>query len=367
MKRKNLIILIVTGVLLLTAVGLILSQESTTLNKEENAFAVEDTASVTKIFLADKDGHQVLLNKKQPDKWMLNDSLPAQQESVDLLLETIHKLAIDHPVSNAAHNSVVSRLASRSVKVEVYQQLYRINLFDKIKLFPYEENTKTFFVGGETKDKMGTYMLMEGADKPYVVAIPGFRGFVSTRFTARFRDWRSHIIFNSDIKEIESLAMKFHNEPEKSFRIEVEDSRSFSLYDISEQKYVPDFDTIKVIEYLTAYRDLRFESWLNYIPDRKKDSITSQEPMYGIHLKGKDGGEQHVKTYKKETPKKRKNIQGKPLGYDPDRMYATINDGNDFVLVQFFVFDKILKPIGYFTGDYELEKPSRGFREVQTQ
>lgn len=364
MKRKNLIILIVTGVLLLTAVGLILSQSSTTLNKEENTFAVEDTASVTKIFLADKDDHQVLLKKKRADKWLLNDSLIAQKENVNLFLKTLHKLAIDHPVSNAEHNSVVSRLSSRSVKVEVYQRKYRINLFDKIKLFPYEKNTKTFFVGGETKDKLGTYMLMEGSESPYVVAIPGFRGFVSTRFTAEFKDWRSHTIFNSDIKEIESLTMKFHKEPEKSFRIEVEASKGFKLYDISEQEYVPDFDSIKVVEYLTAYRDLRFESWLNYLPDHKKDSLTSQEPLYDIHLRRKDGGEQHVKTYKKETPKRRENIQGEPLGYDPDRMYATINNGNDLVLVQFFVFDKILRPIGYFTGDYEVEHRSR-FQEVQ--
>ncbi|MCF8230781.1 MAG: DUF4340 domain-containing protein [Bacteroidales bacterium] len=364
MKRKNLMILLVTGVLLLLAVGLILSQKSTTLNREENAFAIEDTASVTKIFLADKDDHQVLLTRKQKGKWLLNDSLQAQEESVDLLLKTLSKLAIDHPVSNAEHNSVVSRLASRSVKVEVYQQRYHINLFDKVKLFPYEKNTKTFFVGGETKDKLGTYMLMEGADKPYVVGIPGFRGFVSTRFTARFRDWRGHNIFRSDIKEIKSLTMKFHKEPEKSYRIEAEGSRSFKLYDISKQKYVPAFDTIKVIEYLTAYNDLRFESWLNHLPDHKKDSLTSQEPLYDIHLKEKDGDKQHVKTYKKKTPKKRENIQGKPLGYDPDRMYATINEGNDLVLVQYFVFDKILKPIGYFTGDYEVKKRRR-FQEVE--
>ena len=363
MKRKNIIILISTGVLLLIAIVLLLSQQSGTLDKKENTFAVPDTASVTKIYLADKNDHSVLLKEQKPGKWMLNDSLVAIQERVDKLLETLKKLAIDHPVSNAAHNSVVSRLSARSVKVEVYRKVYRINLFDKIKLFPHEKKTKTFYVGGETQDKLGTYMLMEDADRPYVVAIPGFRGFVSTRFSARFRDWRSHTIFNSPIKEIESLTMKFNESPENSFRIEVKDSRSFKLYDLSKDKYIARFDTIKVIEYLTAYGDLRFEDWMNYLPEQKIDSLTSGEPMYEIELNENDGDRQMVKTYKKETTTK-VDMQGEPLSYDPDRMYATINEGKDFVIVQFFVFDKILKPIGYFTGDYE-EKHRATFQSVE--
>lgn len=363
MKRKNIIILISTGTLFVIAIVLLLSQQSSTLDKKENAFAVPDTASVTKIYLADKNDHSVILEEEKPGKWMLNDSLVAIQERVDKLLETLKKLAIDHPVSNAEHNSVVSRLAARSVKVEVYRNVYRINLFDKIKLFPHEKKTKTFYVGGETRDKLGTYMLMEGADRPYVVAIPGFRGFVSTRFSARFRDWRSHIIFNSPIKKIESLTLKFNEQPENSFRIEVKDSRSFKLYDLSKDKYLSQFDTIKVIEYLTAYNDLRFEAWMNYLPDQKIDSLTSGEPMYEIVMQENDGDNQIVKTYKKETTTKL-DMNGEPLSYDPDRMYATINDGKDFVMVQFFVFDKLLKPIGYFTGDYR-EEYRRTFQEVE--
>ncbi len=363
MKRKNRIILILAGILFLFAVVLLLSQQSSTLDKDENAFAVADTASVTKLYLADKNDHEVILEEQKPGKWIINDSLVARSGGVEKFLETLKKLAIDHPVSNAEHNSVVSRLAARSVKVEVYRKVYRINLFDKIKLFPHEKKTKTFYVGGETQDKLGTYMLMEGADKPYVVAIPGFRGFVSTRFTARFRDWRSHTIFNSAIKEMESLTMRFHENPKQSFRIEVQDSRRFKLYDLSKEQYIPRFDTIKVIEYLTAYNDLRFEDWLNYLSQQKIDSLTSGEPMYTIALEENDGDRQVVKTYKKEQTTKT-DMQGKPLTYDPDRMYATINDGNDFVMVQFFVFDKILKPIGYFTGEYK-EEFRATFQEVE--
>lgn len=365
MKKKNWIILIATALLLVIAAGLFYSQKDSTLDRKENAFGIPDTASITRIYLADKNDNQVLLSEVQPGEWQLNDSLPARIEGVNKLLETLHDLAIERPVSNAAHNSVVSRLASRSVKVEVYQKRYRINLFDKIKLFPFEKNTKTFFVGGETQDKLGTFMLMEGAERPYIVGIPGFRGFVSTRFTALFRDWRSHIVFHSDIKEIKELTVKYDEKPEDSFRIEVEDNRRFRLFDVHKDKYLNRFDTVKVIEYLTAYSDLRYEKWLNHLPKQRIDSLTQGEPFYYIKLEEKDGDSQGVKAYRKKTTKKT-DMDGKPLTFDPDRMYATINDGNDFVMIQFFAFDKVLKPIGYFTGEYK-EQHRSNFQEVTSQ
>ena len=66
------------------------------------------------------------------------------------------------------HNSVIKTLASEGVKVELYTQ--------NKKLY------KTFYIGGETADFLGTYMIMEGAKKAYVIHIPGFNGFLTPRF-----------------------------------------------------------------------------------------------------------------------------------------------------------------------------------------
>ena len=33
---------------------------------------------------------------------------------------------------------------------------------------------------------------------------------------------------------------------------------------------------------------------------------------------------------------------------DPERLYALINDDKDFVLIQYYVFDRILRTINYF-------------------
>ena len=46
---------------------------------------------------------------------------------------------------------------------------------------------------------------------------------------------------------------------------------------------------------------------------------------------------------------------GDPMPFDRDRMYALVNEGRDFVLVQFFTFDKITRPLGYFLERSKLD------------
>lgn len=58
-------------------------------------------------------------------------------------------------------------------------------------------------------------MLKEGADKAYIVYIPGFRGFVSTRFTANPNDWRDHVVFNSNLADIQSVSVEFGADPQR--------------------------------------------------------------------------------------------------------------------------------------------------------
>lgn len=351
--NKNIKIFGIVIILLIVVVFLVSTQSNSTLNYKEKNFAIDDTTTVTKIFLTDKHDRQLLLERQNGYEWIINDSLAATPEKTETLLRTIKNIKVQRPVSDAAHNNVISRLAARSVKTEIYQTAHRINLFNKIKLFPFEKNTRTYYVGGETQDKLGTFVLMEGAERPYVVGIPGFRGFVSTRFTARLGDWRHHKVFNHRISNIKRLSMRYHDEPENSFRIETTGNQEFKLYSHKQDQYISDFDTVKVIEFLTAFRNLRFENYLNEgMAQTKIDSIRAQTPVHTIRLEAKDGNDQTVKTHYMPAYGKT-DLEGNPLDYNPETMYASINDGKDFVTIQFFAFDVVLKPIGYFTGDYE--------------
>jgi uncharacterized protein YkuJ len=177
-------------------------------------------------------------------------------------------------------------------------------------------------------------------------------------------DWRHHRIFESRINEIDQLEVRYKENPESSFRIENVDNRAFKLFDISKERYLSQFDTVKVIEYLTSYRNIRFEYLMNErLRESRIDSIASQQPEHIIELKRQDGESQRVETHYMPS-NGRLDLDGNPLPYNPDKMYAFINDGADIVTVQFFVFDKLFKPIGYFTGELQSEKGSE-FIEIK--
>ena len=184
MKKKNILIIFIILILGSVAVYLYLTRGNAAFRNKFNDFAIADTASITKVFLADKNNNTVLLKKNGMGDWTLNNNYKARMSGVNMLLETFSKLVTKYPVPKKAHNGVISRLAARSVKVEIYQMVYRVDLMG-ISLFPHEKLTKTYFVGDATPDNMGTFLLMDGADVPYVVQLLGLRGFIASRYSTQ--------------------------------------------------------------------------------------------------------------------------------------------------------------------------------------
>lgn len=144
MKRNRFIILL-TIILAIISIVLIVNNTKSTIKAD---FTVEDVSNITKIFMSDKLNNMVTLKKIDDQNWILNDKYPARNDGIDMLLETFSQMRVREPVSIAGRNNVIKWLAASSTKVEIYQQKYRINLFDKIKFFPHEKLTKVFYVGG---------------------------------------------------------------------------------------------------------------------------------------------------------------------------------------------------------------------------
>lgn len=347
MKRNQYILIIVVVLLALSAYFLSRSSKPGTFVRGENDFAVEDTASVTRIFMADKKNRSVLLERISSDEWLLNKEYKARKSGSDMLLFTLHHLVAKAPVPKSGRENAVKLLATQSTKVEVYQMVYRINLFGRIKLFPHEKRTKTFYVGNATQDNQGTLMLMEGADDPFVVHLLDFRGFVAPRFSTQEEDWRDHTIFRNKIQNIRSVIVEFVEEPEKSVEI-VNTGMDFAVVKWSAKDTMYGYDTLNLYNFLTAFADLRYEALLNNIDPHRKDSIIQSSPFHRITLTDMDNNKTVMKTYHKPNDVQRFDLEGNLYTYDLDRLYALINDDRDFVMIQFFVFDKVLKPFDYF-------------------
>ena len=346
--KKNLLIIIIGLVLAIVAGILAISNSKSTLREESRNFAISDTSNVTRIFLVDKSNRSVDLQRLANNSWSLNAKFIAQKESVDLLLKTMFKLDVMEPVSDAAHNTVIRVMASSSVKVEIYQMVYRIKLFNKIRWFQHEKLTKVYYVGHTTQSNIGTYMLMDGAEKPYIVYIPGFRGSVASRYRTFEKDWRTHSIFKSRLMDIESVMIEFPANPEQSYKVVNHEDRYFELISLNKQKAISHFDTLKVLNMITSFKKINFEAILNELYPQKRDSLTAGPPVHIITLTRKSQEKQVVRTYYKPGLPGEINYKGEPVLHDRDRFYALVNDGQDFVLIQYYVFDKITRPLDYF-------------------
>ena len=346
MKKKNILILAITIILIIIAAFLVIRQSSGTFGGGMKDFAVTDTASITKVFLADKNNNTILLERKAAGNWLLNGTYRARNSGIEMLFETFIHLVPKFPVPKKAHNSVITQLAANSVKVEIYQQVYRIRLFG-IKLFPHEKLTKTYYVGGATQDNMGTFMLMEGAEVPFVVHLLGLRGFVGPRYSTQEKDWRDHTVFRTRLNDIRSITMEIPAEPENSFKI-TNQNGEVNLLRMQNQEPVGQFDTLKLLNFMTAFNDLRYEALLNDINAQRIDSISNSLPKYIITLVDAKSDTTIMKTFFKPNDERQFDLEGKLYVYDLDRAYALVNKDRDFVLIQYFVFDKVLKPLSFF-------------------
>ena len=118
MKKRNLIIIAAVVVVGIVALVVALNGRRTSTFKQD--YNIEDIDAVTRIYLADKQDNEVLLTRVGDSSWIVDNTYPANQPLVDMLLETLHTMQIRQQVNRNAVPNVIKDISARSVKVEVY-------------------------------------------------------------------------------------------------------------------------------------------------------------------------------------------------------------------------------------------------------
>ena len=303
--------------------------------------------------MSDKNNNTVTIKRLDELNWQVNNKYPIRVDGIATLLETVSGLQVREPVTIAGRNTIIKWLAAKSVKVEIYQTVYRIDLFNKIKLFPHEKCTKVYYVGDETQDNRGNFMLLEGSQEPYVVSLPGFRGFLSPRFTALESDWRKRVIFELKMADIKSVKVQYAAVPESSFEIS-RFNKNFEIKLLASNQIMNGFDTLKVLNYMNSFSSVGFEAFLNDLKKSDIDSITSHKPMATLTVTDITGKVTALKAFFKLAEfGSVDDITNKPITIDRDRFYGLVNGEKDFVLLQYYIFNPILQPASYFRMNVE--------------
>jgi hypothetical protein len=328
--KKNRIVIGLIVLLGITAIVLVSRNTNSSIKRELRDFAVEDTAAVDRIFMVKKDNQQVTLTRRD-NCWMVNDKYPARTDAMDNLLKTLNRIRVKSPVSASMLDNAVRMLATRNTKVEVYH---------KKKLL------KTIYVGGPTQDQMGTFMMIEGSSAPFIVDIPGFTGYLSTRFFVDEVDWRSTEIFKYNFNDIRSISVDNADNPKASFKLVSPGNNQFSLSSGGGDIVSGTLDTVGVRFYISQFERVNFEFFADSTPQRIKDSLLACKPYRRLTLEDNSGRTRQLVAWLRPANGKL-NAEGLPLIWDDERLWALL-DEKSWVVIQFYVFNSLFASYNNF-------------------
>lgn len=337
MKRSR-IILIVFIIVIIPSVVVIMKNKNKTLNGKDTDFAVTDTSCVNKIFIANKSGGTVTLEKKENGIWMVNDKFPARVDDITLLLETFMKVQVRYPAPATAQENLIKSFATRSVKCEIYcnGKLHRI-----------------WYVNHETQDLKGTYCLLQdpNADKPfetvYVLEIPGFVGVITPRFFTSEENWREKKVLALLPTQIKNVTLNLIGQPDSSFSINVNGLHSFEVKTLS-NKIIAPFDTLAVQQYLSYFMSLYIDSWVTSSTDKEIDSVRKTNHFLEISVTDIRNLTQKFKFYHKPPQPGKEIIEDQKMIYDPELIYMRLKDDKEFAIGPVYTWGKLFQSSYYF-------------------
>lgn len=330
--RKTIVYILVLGILAF-GVWYFLFKDANIFGEDEAGFNISNTTAIHKIFLANQRGDTISL-QKTGDGWMVNGRYPASKRMTETLLQTFKEQFAAYPVPENAHNSVIKSLSGQAIKVEVYDK--------------DGKPVKVFYVGGQVNGNKGTYMLIDGAERPYVVQLPVFEGYVTPRYSTELKDWRDRTVVDLAPEQLASVEIKYLSEDEylNSFTMVRKDDGSFTVNAHPELKISGELNKRRVAVFAGFFQKVGCEGFLNGI--QGLDSIIANaKKRCEITIIDKKGNNRHIDLYWMPTGKRSKNLatssEGIPDEYDADRFYGVINNNKDTVILQNYTFDKMFR------------------------
>ena len=275
-------------------------QKKTKLSNKRD-FSIKNIEEIDSIKIQNKTPKTVFLLKNNK-QWELKNGFPVRKEAINLLLETIRDMQIKRPVALKERENIIKRMSVQRTQVEIFSK---------------NKTIKTIYVGGDTQDQLGTYMILKDSSEPYVLSIPGFNGYLSSRFSCEENTWKEKIIFNFQKEDIENVELNYRDS-KNSFQINKKDSLS--------NQYFSNFEKISCEKFLKNNRDFNIEE------------IKRRDPIFDIKITLKNKKEITLKAFEKKSSLKGRT---KNKTHDTEKFYALFQD--ELILIQYQQFQNILK------------------------
>jgi hypothetical protein len=308
--RKNLFYLFLVLVLGLATYWFVFREENTGFELSEANFNVKDTSKIQQIFMSDLKGNKITLARKGV-QWILNDNAVPNSDMLHLLLSALKEQNAQQPVTLNYHDKVVTDIAGNNVKVEVYDN---------------SGKTHSFYVGKDPSPNNLTYMITEGAKRPFIVKLPFENAFVGLRYNTDFDTWRSKkIMFQSS--QIETIDVIYKDSTQYSFRVDV---KGDDVKIMGNQVLLKPLNTKRAKSFVRLMDELYCMGYDNKNFEREA-ILASGRQLGTFKIKRKNNQVDEMVVYFRPTDKGTKgviNLDNKE--YDVDFYYGWLNQ-KDFV------------------------------------
>lgn len=322
----------------------VFDKEEAAFPESEAGFQVKDTNAIGTIFLSVPAGQSILLNHTDSG-WILNKKYPVLQQTLSTLFTTLYLQKPLYPTPENAHNRVIRQMAGNGIKVELYDRKGK--------------EMKVFYVGSEVHNYEGTTMLMQGAQRPYVVRMGEFIGLINSRYSVDIDNWRDRTIINFPVEDIRTVSITYPDAPLNSFTVK----QNNGSYDVAVDDGIKGTQSVnnrRVKLFLGFFQNVVCEGYIN--GEQGLDSIIASVPLRcAIDITTQQGRHQHLDVYWMPKSQRSKNTdtlrdRQVPVGFDIDRYYAVGNNGQDTMIIQEYSFNKIFrKAYEFYQKDKEVD------------
>ena len=329
--RKTLLYIVLLLVLAGSVYYFIFGYNTSVYAKNEAGFTIKDTSAVGRFFIAGPNGHTILAERTDSG-WIINKKYKALRGEVRTVLGTLAQQQALYPAPKNMYNGVIHAMAGNGIKVEVYDRK--------------GEKMRVFYVGGEAPGYKGTYMLMDGAKEPYVVNEQGFNGYLTPNYSYELIDWRDRTVFDMKPEQIKSIAVTYPQHPVNSFVLN-QDNGKLTVTGDKAVMSSNAFNERRARVYVKYFQNVNCEGFATN--EYKVDSVLSVMPKYVTFvLTGNNGQAQRLDVYHMPLNRRSKNRNvpnqnSDENTYDADRFYGVMNNYKDTIVVQAFIFNKMLR------------------------
>ncbi|MBT5354457.1 MAG: DUF4340 domain-containing protein [Flavobacteriales bacterium] len=280
----------------------------------EKDFYLTETENIDKIIMSDKAGNIITLEKEE--KWILNSKYSVMEHQIERTLEVMKDLRIKSSVSEAMTEFVLQNIATKGVKVEIFEG---------------ERKIKSYYIGGNTSNHDGTYMIMENAENAYVMHMPTKpNDLLAAKYgieliSVNQNAWRERIKINISPEDISEVKVIDFINKEQSYTINIKNK---TLTDFGNNEIL--IDSIGYHTFASFFSNLKCGE---YKPDLDpKDFIMIKK----IYITNNNQTDSLIIYDKSAIQKTQKEFSGSTVSF-----YAQWNN-SDIVIIQNYIFNKVL-------------------------